>query len=314
MLNRRHIRVKVMQSIYAMHQHQGENLDKEEKFLFQSIDNMFDLYLLMLSALIEIREKEESYLEVASKKHLATKEERNPSKKFVDNKVLKLLSESRSLNNAIDDRKITNWKRNDDIVLFLLEAIKESVYFEKYMQNATENSFIEDREFIATLFTEVIAPNDKLYDYLEEHKLTWLDDLPAVNTLILKQLKHINEQDEDFTISKLYKDIDDKEYVKNLFRKTVLNEMELSKEYIDKTPNWDAERIAEIDTIILKMAICELLKFPSIPVKVTINEYLEIAKEYSTPKSSIFINGILDNLVKDFQKENRLNKAGRGLL
>lgn len=314
MLNRRHIRVKVMQSIYAMHQHQGENLDKEEKFLFQSIDNMFDLYLLMLSALIEIREKEESYLEVASKKHLATKEERNPSKKFVDNKVLKLLAESRSLNNAIDDRKITNWKRNDDIVLFLLEAIKESSYFEKYMQNAAKNDFVEDRDFIAALFTEVIAPNDKLYDYLEEHKLTWLDDLPAVNTLILKQLKQINEQDEDFTISKLYKDIDDKEYVKNLFRKTVLNEMELSKEYIDKTPNWDAERIAEIDTIILKMAICELLKFPSIPVKVTINEYLEIAKEYSTPKSSIFINGILDNLVKDFQKENRLNKAGRGLL
>ncbi|MCO6164329.1 MULTISPECIES: transcription antitermination factor NusB [unclassified Flavobacterium] len=314
MLNRRHIRVKVMQSIYAMHQHQGENLDKEEKFLFQSIDNMFDLYLLMLSALIEIREKEESYLEVASKKHLATKEERNPSKKFVDNKVLKLLAESRSLNNAIDDRKITNWKRNDDIVLFLLEAIKESSYFEKYMQNAAKNDFVDDRDFIAALFTEVIAPNDKLYDYLEEHKLTWLDDLPAVNTLILKQLKQINEQDEDFTISKLYKDIDDKEYVKNLFRKTVLNEMELSKEYIDKTPNWDAERIAEIDTIILKMAICELLKFPSIPVKVTINEYLEIAKEYSTPKSSIFINGILDNLVKDFQKENRLNKAGRGLL
>ncbi|MBF01782.1 MAG: transcription antitermination factor NusB [Flavobacterium sp.] len=303
-----------MQSIYAMHQHQGENLDKEEKFLFQSIDNMFDLYLLMLSALIEIREKEESYLEVASKKHLATKEERNPSKKFVDNKVLKLLAESRSLNNAIDDRKITNWKRNDDIVLFLLEAIKESSYFEKYMQNAAKNDFVDDRDFIAALFTEVIAPNDKLYDYLEEHKLTWLDDLPAVNTLILKQLKQINEQDEDFTISKLYKDIDDKEYVKNLFRKTVLNEMELSKEYIDKTPNWDAERIAEIDTIILKMAICELLKFPSIPVKVTINEYLEIAKEYSTPKSSIFINGILDNLVKDFQKENRLNKAGRGLL
>ncbi len=314
MLNRRHIRVKVMQSIYAMHQHQGENLDKEEKFLFQSIDNMFDLYLLMLSALIEIREKEESYLEIASKKYLATKEERNPSKKFINNKVLKMLSESNSLNNVIEDRKINNWKRNDDIILFLLEAIKESVYFEKYMQNATENNFIEDREFIATLFTEVIAPNDKLYDYLEEHKLTWLDDLPAVNTLILKQLKQIKEQDEDFAVSKLYKDIDDKEYVKNLFRKTVLNEMELSKEYIDKTPNWDAERIAEIDTIILKMAICELLKFPSIPVKVTINEYLEIAKEYSTPKSSIFINGILDNLVKDFQKENRLNKAGRGLL
>ena len=113
---------------------------------------------------------------------------------------------------------------------------------------------------------------------------------------------------------KLYKDTEDKEFVSNLFRKTVLNEVELAKEYIDKTPNWDTERIAEIDTIILKMAICEFLKFPSIPVKVTINEYLEIAKEYSTPKSSIFINGILDNLVKEFQASNKILKTGRGLM
>ena len=172
MLNRRHIRVKVMQSIYAMHQHQGENLDKEEKFLFQSIDNMHDLYLLMISALIEIREKEEEYLELASKKHLATKEERNPSKKFVNNKVLKLLTNSSSLHRAFEDRRITNWKRNDDVVLFLLEAIKTSSLFEKYMQNTIgENDFNEDRELITNLFTDVIAPNEKLYDYLEEHKL-----------------------------------------------------------------------------------------------------------------------------------------------
>lgn len=302
-----------MQSIYAMHQHQGESLDKEEKFLFQSIDNMHDLYLLILSAFIEIREKELEYLELASKKHLATKEERNPSKKFTENRVLKLLSNSNSLIDAIDSRSITNWKRNDDIILFLLEAIKASSLYLEYM-SSPENSFNEDKDFIADLFTEVIAPNEKLYDYLEEHKLTWLDDLPSVNTLILKQLKKFRATDDDFLISKLYKDIDDKEYVKSLFRKTILNETELSKEYLDKTPNWDSDRIAEIDTIILKMAICELLKFPSIPVKVTINEYLEIAKEYSTPKSSIFINGILDNLIKEFEKDNRLNKAGRGLL
>lgn len=313
MLNRRHIRVKVMQSIYAMHQHQGENLDKEEKFLFQSIDNMHDLYLLMLSALVEIRLKEEEYLELASKKHLATKEERNPSKKFIDNKVLKIIENSFSLNRAIEDRSINNWKRNDDIILFLLEAIRASDLFKNYI-SSNANSFTEDKIFLADLFTEVIAPNEKLYDYLEEHKLTWLDDLPSVNTLILKQLKQLKETDDDFVIAKLYKDTEDREYVKSLFRKTVLNEVELSKEYIDKTPNWDAERIAEIDTIILKMAICELLKFPSIPLKVTINEYLEIAKEYSTPKSSIFINGILDNLIKDFQKTNRINKVGRGLL
>lgn len=302
-----------MQGIYAMHKHESDNLDKEEKFLFQSIENMYDLYLLMLSALIEIRLKEEEYLDLATKKHLATKEERNPNRKFVDNKLLLLLAANESLENVIEERKINNWKRNDDIVLFLLEAIKKSELYQKYM-SSNMSTFIEDKNLIVDLFSEVIAPNDKLYDYLEDYKLTWLDDLPTVNTLILKQIKQLKSENDNFVVSKLYKDIDDKEYVRNLFRKTVLNEMELSKEYIDKTPNWDTERIAEIDTIILKMAICELLKFPSIPVKVTINEYLEIAKEYSTPKSSIFINGILDNLVKDYQKNNRLNKAGRGLL
>ena len=132
--------------------------------------------------------------------------------------------------------------------------------------------------------------------------------------MILKQIKQLRSENDTLILPKVYKDEDDKEFVKNLFRRTVLNEVELSKEYIDKTPNWDVERIAEIDTIILKMAICELLKFPSIPAKVTINEYLEIAKEYSTPKSSIFINGILDNLVKEFENENKLKKSGRGLL
>ena len=313
MLNRRHIRVKVMQSIYAMHQHQSDNLDKEEKFLFQSIENTQDLYLLLLSALIEIKKKESAYIDLASKKHLATKEERNPSLKFIQNKVLILLSESEALENALDDRKIKNWKNNDDIILSLLESIKASDLYKNYMQKP-EGSFEDDKFFIADLYTEVIAPSDKLYDYLEDYKLTWVDDLPGINTLILKQIKQLKSVNDTLVLPKVYKDEDDKEFVKNLFRRTVLNEVELSKEYIDKTPNWDVERIAEIDTIILKMAICELLKFPSIPAKVTINEYLEIAKEYSTPKSSIFINGILDNLVKEFEKDNKLKKSGRGLL
>ncbi len=313
MLNRRHIRIKVMQSIYAMHQHESDDLGKEERFLFQSIENMQDLYLLMLSALMEIRAKEEEYLEVSSKKHLATKEERNPNKKFIQNAVLLSLSNSEVINEAIEEHKISNWKQNDDVILFLLEAIKESTVYQRYMSKPV-GTFKDEKYFIADLFSEVIAPNEKLYDYLEDNKLTWLDDLPLVNTFVLKQIKGFKSENETFRFSNLYKDEDDRDFVKNLFRKTVLNEVELSKEYIDKTPNWDADRIAELDTIILKMAICELLKFPSIPVKVTINEYLEIAKEYSTPKSSIFINGILDNLVKDFQKENKLAKAGRGLL
>lgn len=313
MLNRRHIRVKVMQSIYAMHLHQSDNLVSEEKFMFKSIEDMQELYLLMLSALVEIRQKEIDFLEISSKKHLATKEERNPNQKFVNNQVLQLLANSTPLEDALADSKINNWKRNDDLILLLLEAVKSSELYEKYMTKP-QGSFNDEKYFVADLFSEVIAPNEKLYEYLEDNKLTWLDDLPSVNTFILKQIKALKSENDMLKISSLYKDEDDKEFVQQLFRKTVLNETELSKEYIDKTPNWDTERIAEIDTIILKMAICELLKFPSIPVKVTINEYLEIAKEYSTPKSSIFINGVLDNLVKEFKNNNRLQKSGRGLL
>ncbi|HEY0091073.1 MAG TPA: transcription antitermination factor NusB [Flavobacterium sp.] len=303
-----------MQSIYAMHQNGSDNLDKEEKFLLYSIENVQDLYLIMLSALIEIGKKEAEFIEKSSKKHLATPQERNPNKKFINNEILQFLRENNSLSKALQKRKIDNWARNDDYILIILNDIKQSKLYNDYMSTA-ETDFDADRQFAIDMFMELIAPNDKLYDYLEDQKLTWIDDIPLVNTQIIKQLRQIKAGDSNsFHVPELYKDDEDMDFVKALFRKTVLNEEELGKEYIHKTPNWDTERIAEIDTIILKMAICEFLKFPSIPVKVTINEYLEIAKEYSTPKSSIFINGILDNLVKEFQTANKLNKTGRGLM
>lgn len=303
-----------MQTLYAMRQNKSDNLEKEEKFLNQSIENVQDLYLIMISTLAEIQAKEETLIEISRNKHLATKEEKNPNLKFINNTVLNLLSNNTSLLNALENRKINNWKVNDDYILILLNEIKEWEVYQEYMSNPTSD-FNEDKELISTIFSEIIAPNIKLYEYLEDHKLTWIDDVPLVNTLILKQLKAIkNSENGHFSVPKLFNDIEDKEFVTNLFRKTILNEKELAKEFADKTPNWDTERIAEIDTIILKMAICELLKFPSIPAKVTINEYLELAKEYSTPKSSIFINGILDNLVKEFETSKKLNKTGRGLL
>jgi N utilization substance protein B len=295
-----------------MHQKSSDELEKEEKFLIQSIDNIQDLYLIMLSSLIEIRKKEVVFLDASSKKHLATPEEKKPNNKFINNAVLQLLEENSSLSVALEKRKINNWSMNDDYILILLNEIKKSSLYRNYM-NTKKTTFEEDKQFVVDMFTEVLAPNEKLYEYLEDHKLTWIDDIPLVNTQIQKQLKQITEKD-DFRVVKLYKDEEDKEFVSLLFRKTVLNEVALAKEYIDKTPNWDADRIAEIDTIILKMAICEFLKFPSIPIKVTINEYLEIAKEYSTPKSSIFINGILDNLVKEFENESKIKKTGRGLM
>ena len=314
MVNRRHIRVKVMQTIYAMHQNGSDDLEKEEKFLFYSIDAIQDLYLIMLSSLIEICKQETIFLHKSSQKHLATPEERKPNEKFIKNTVFQVLAENNSLSIALENRKINNWTLNDDYIILLLKEVKKSKLYADYM-STTKSSFTEDRDFIVDLFAEVIVPNEKLYDYLEDNRLTWIDDIPVVNTQIIKQLKALKSvTDEGLRMPKVFKDTEDKEFTKDLYRKTVLNEREFAKEYMDKTPNWDTERIAEIDTVILKMAICEFLKFPSIPIKVTLNEYLELAKEYSTPKSSIFINGILDNLVKELQANNRINKVGRGLM
>ena len=313
MLNRRHIRVKVMQSIYAMHQNGSDNLEKQEKFLLNSIESILDLYLLLITILPEMQKKELDFIEKSKLKHLVTAEDRNPNLKFVNNAIFKILDENSKLSIALETNRISNWQSNDDTILSLLQAVKQSELYSKYM-NSAETSFEADRNFVVDLFETIIAPNDVLYSYLEDFKLTWIDDIPVVNTLILKQLGQINLKENSFKIPKTYKDEEDKAFAIALFRKTVLNEDKLSKEFSDKTPNWDIERIAEIDTIVLKMAICELLNFASIPVKVTLNEYLEVVKEYSTPKSSFFINGILDNLVKEFQTNNKLNKVGRGLL
>lgn len=313
MLNRRHIRIKVMQTIYAMQQNGNDNLEAQEKFLLNSLENVQDLYLTIMSIFIELRKNEITYLDLISKKHLATPEERTPNKKFVNNRVLNFLTENDNLSNALSARKINIFELKNDLILALLKDIKSSEIYAKYMAEKT-SSFEADRLFIEEIFAEVIATNDFMFDFVEDTKLTWVDDLPMVNTLILKQLKSFKDQENAYYVPRLYKDIEDKDFATALFRKTVLNSNELEKEFANRTNNWDAERIAEMDTIILKLAICEFLKFPSIPVKVTINEFLELAKEYSTKKSSIFINGILDNLVKDYTENKRLIKTGRGLM
>ena len=165
-----------------------------------------------------------------------------------------------------------------------------------------------------SLYKQVIAPNEKLYEYLEDRRLTWLDDYPIVNTVLVKVLAKVNENNIASTlIPELYKNSEDRDYALELLRKVLLNDEKLMSEIDGKTPNWDKDRIAELDMIILKMGIAEFLYFPSIPVRASINEYLEISKEYSTPKSSLFINGILDKIVKEFTDNGKLNKIGRGL-
>ncbi|TPN85393.1 transcription antitermination factor NusB [Aquimarina algicola] len=314
MLTRRHIRVKVMQSLYAMGQAQSDNLDKEEKFLFYSIDQMYDLFLINLQLLVEIRKLADDFLSKSQKKYLATSEEKNPNTKFVNNQLLLLLQNNTQLKTDIERKKLNCWELDDEYVKILWEDIRNSELYSDYM-STTMTSFKEDKDFILDIYKEIIAPNDKLYEYIEDKKLTWIDDLPLVNTSIIKMLRKTkSSHNEHMSLPKLYKDIDDKNFTKDIFRKTVLNSTEFTKEIDNKTPNWDKDRIAELDKAIIKMAICEFVKFPSIPVKVTINEYLEIAKEYSTPKSSIFINGILDKISKEYTENGKLHKVGRGLM
>lgn len=313
MVNRRHIRSKVLQAIYAMTQNQSDQLDVYEKYLFNSLENIRELYLLMLSSLVELQKVEAEFLEVSAKKHLATPEERNPNKKFINNSVFQILCNSETLNNWLEELHINQFNVNDHYIKTLLQKIKSSDLYKEYMCNGV-NNFEEDKEFAIKLFTDFIAPNEKIYEFLEDYKISWIDDIPVVNTAILKQLEGLKDASSYFKLNKVFKDDEDKDFAKQLFRKTALNAEVFVKEYEDKTRNWELDRIAEIDTIILNLGVCELQKFPSIPVKVTINEYLELAKEYSTPKSSIFINGILDALVKEYRLENKLNKIGRGLI
>ena len=315
MLTRRHIRVKVMQCIYALIQSKDDSLEKQEKFLENSIENMFTLYLLLLSLLREVQHFAASQVALSSKKYLENASDDFPNKeKFINNKVLLQIANNSLLKEALEQRKLKNWYLNEEYVKLIYKAVLESESYTAYMQNPT-STYDEDKMLIKTIFEEVIAPNEKIYDYFEDDKLTWVDDIPIVNTFILKKLKKVREDEEPkFFLPQLLKDDEDMKYAKQLLTKTLLNTTQLEKEIEGKTPNWDKDRIADIDSILLKMAICELLNFSSIPEKVTINEFLEIAKEYSTPKSSIFINGILDKLVKEYKAEGKLKKMGRGLL
>lgn len=314
MLNRRHIRVKVMQSIYAFKGSESDDLSKDQKFLLFSIDNMYGLYLLLLSLLIEVQKRAEADLLKKQNKHLATQEDKNPNKKFVNNELLQIIKNNSLLRERFDNHKITNWDLDAEYVDIIFKAILNSDLYTDYMQTRV-STFKEDKNFVIDVFKDIVAPNDKLYDYLEDKNLTWLDDLPTVNTTILKILRKAKSNGSQNTFTpELYKDDEDKQFAVDLLKKTLLNANSLNEEIELKTQNWDSDRIANVDFVLLQMAICEIKEFPSIPVKVTINEYLEIAKEYSTPKSSIFINGILDKLVKEYQKDDKLNKIGRGLL
>ncbi len=301
-----------MQSVYAMQQSHNDDIVKEEKFLKHSIQKMYDLYVLNLQLLVEVQKLANKRTALAKKKILATKEELNPNNKFINNKLINLLNESVSLEGYLELNKLNYWELDDEYIKILLDDLQKSDIYEKYM-NTIEDSYNVDRAFVIDFFKEIVAPNEKLADYFEDKMISWVDDIPFVNTWIVKTLNKQSPK-KPFILGSLYKDNEDKIFVSDLFTKTVLNQHKYEEDIIAKTPNWEADRIADIDMIIIKMAITEFLHFPSIPSRVSINEYIELAKDYSTNKSGYFINGVLDKLAKDYLSSNQMVKIGRGLL
>ncbi|MFT5761359.1 MAG: N utilization substance protein B [Polaribacter sp.] len=312
MINRRHIRVKVMQSVYAMTTSKADDLVKEEKFLKHSIQKLLDLYVLQLQMLVEVQKLATQQIKLFKKKHLATKEDLNPNTKFINNRVIATITGSSSIATHIANQKLDNWKNDDEYVNIIWQKLQTSDLYSTYM-SSKDDSFKADKNFVQDFFAEIIAPDDKLAEYYEDQTISWLDDIPFVNTWIVRTLSKVKEN-KLILLGNLYKDEDDEQFVLDLFRKVMLNHTSFEEDISGKTPNWEADRIADIDMILIKMAICEFLKFPSIPVRVTINEYIEISKDYSTNKSGYFINGVLDKISREYSENKILHKIGRGLL
>ena len=312
MINRRHIRVKVMQSVYAMIKSYDDDVLKEEKFIKYSIKRMFDLYVLLLDLLVEVQKLAEEKQEISKKKYLATEEDLSPNRKFVENKLIKKIAESSSLTLYKEAQNLDNWSKDDEYIKIIWDLLQNSDIFSEYL-NSSDDSFNSDKDFVVTFFREIVAPNTKLAEYFEGENITWVDDIPFVNTWVVRSLTK-QKSANAFKLGSLYKNQDDQDFATDLFKKVILNHHSFENDIKIHTPNWETDRIADMDMILIKMGVCEFLNFPFIPTKVSINEYIEIAKDYSSEKSGYFVNGVLDKLSREFLKDKKIVKVGRGLL
>ena len=301
-----------MQVLYA----QTTNSTEEDSAsqLQNSMEHMYKLYLLMTSLLIKLRERAIDHQKRSQKKYIKTQEDANPNMRFVDNFLLQKLTEDTALKAKLESHKIQYWEQDGEYVELIYQDLIKSDLYESFMSNS-KSSLENDVAFVVEVFREIIVSNNKLYDYFQDKNITWVDDFPVVNTFIVKLFKRITTKlKTEFFTPNLFKDKEDEAFGFKLMKATRDNFEVYNSEIISKTKNWDKDRIAKIDFVLLQMAICEFQEFPSIPTKVTINEHIELAKEYSTPKSNVFINGVLDKIVKDYRNQKTLNKKGRGLM
>lgn len=319
MLNRRYLRTKVMQSLYAYFQSDDNRMDIAEKNLVRSIDKLYELYIHQLSILFELVEFAKLRMEENKLKFIPSAEDLNPNTRFIENRLIKQLAGNVRFNLKYNELKI-NWSDEQDIFRSIFQKLKETKAFIDYMESET-SSYAADKKIILQIFRKFIISDEKLQNYFEDKNIYWADDYLTVAMMVLKTLDSFTEdKDNYYELPGLYKEEDrtnandDRNFIKELFRKTIINNAKNEKIIADNTNNWEIERIAVIDNILLKMALVELTEFPSIPVKVTLNEYIEISKGFSSDKSRIFINGILDKIIEDMKTNKLIKKEGRGLV
>ena len=315
MLNRRFLRVKALQSIYAYHQSESSNLPQAERQLLEWVEDLYKLFVYQLSFWVEIRHFAERRIEENKQKHFPTEEDLNPNMKFVNNSILKALEDNKHLMKLEEQYKI-NWADSrEDFIRNMFVKLVETPEYQEYMSNG-KTGFGEDRRFLVTVIETYMPENGLLYDYYSDRDLSFNSDYQLAIYLLWKFISEMSSNFDEFSmLPPIYKaETDDKEFVVKLFEKTILHAdeyMELVKANIS---NWDYDRLALMDKILIFMALTEFCEFHSIPVKVTINEYIEISKFYSTSESRRFVNGMLDRLSNVLKEEGKLVKTGLGLV
>lgn len=310
MLNRRHLRVKVLQSLYAFFQSGNSSLNAGEKELLFSIDKIYDLYLYQLTLLVDIGRQAGKTVEDNKNKKVPSHEDLNPNTRFLENKCLLGIANSMELEEKLKERKIS-WAKAPEISKKIFTQFREGKHYQEYM-SMKDCSFEQDRDLVLKLLKNYVCETELLHHFYEDNSIYWLDDWELVNKMIIKSIKAMsNGKEDDFKMMSLYKDPDDKKFARELFKKTILHDKEFGPLIAAKTQNWDIERIALMDIIIMKMALTEITQFTEIPVKVSLNEYIELSKMYSTPKSKIFVNGVLDKLVEELTADNKVKKISK---
>ncbi|MGK9124748.1 transcription antitermination factor NusB [Olivibacter sp. SA151] len=314
MLNRRHLRVKVLQTIYAFQQSDDKNINNFEKALLKSVDQVYEMYIWVLALASEVAEYALIDAEDRANKFLPTEHDLNANTRLANNTFIELLQQNEEFVDLCKKYKV-DAVFDMETVKSIFHILKQSPEYVAYLENE-DRSLKAEKDIIKFIFKKIILKSPAIEQIFDEHFINWTTDKDVLQALLAKTLKNFNSEDpEKNKLAQLCPNwVDDKEFIVDLFRLTTRHGEDYQIYISGKTKNWEADRIALIDTLLMRMAITELLNFSSIPVKVTINEYIEISKEFSTPKSNSFINGILDKILIELQKEGKIRKFGRGLI